>query len=1354
MISMKRVIWQIFILLCCGITLAGCNATPRRSDATESEFVRVTNKLSSTTINDIVEDRMGYIWVATDRGLNKYNGYDYHQYYHTSNPKSLVDNQVKALHCDSRGILWVGTVLGLCHYTKEDYFVGVDLGDNRTNYINAIHETSQGKIVVRTLSSFEVIEWRNGEANHHISYPLENPWCVTLSDSEGRIWVVDAENLQWWNPDNNTRSEVIPHKTSIYGAHISADGLLWLTSFDGNHRLYDTRRGEFIPTPKSLGNIRSNIKSISDYSDGCTLIYTDDLESWIYNPRTQECTPLVDENPTKHGPAGVLSASLVDSRGNVWYGSLEAGLSVQYAHTKQFDINPKLTQLLAHKSVVGIAEDSKGNIYFSTFKDGIWRWNMATNEIVRLTVEGEQKSVRAERIFIDGNDNIYLHYPFFTVKYRAGERNDLKINNYYITGGAKIYDMMCDSRGRVWGGTNIGSLILFGEGENEITPIAIEGLGRESGQTLSPEVIELADGRIMTISLIDGITLLDPETLAQTHISTDEALGDFFIPTALMQTSEGSVWIGTRGQGLLVFDPATNSVRAERRILCKEIMEIVESEAGDLWISTMEGLTHYDRSNDKFSNFYASNGTGGDQYNESVGLKTSKGTIIFGGTHGVTYFCPRSVNNQREANLYIEDLFINNQLQHSYNSRSLEKHISEADRVELWQREDVSISFSFAAIDYSEYPMLLYTYRMEGYEDEWVDVHTGRRAFYSNLPAGDYRFQVRVWNNDYSQIVDEKSIDVVVYPPLLLLPVMKWVVYPLIVILIILAVMYQFYRYRQNKYAVAQAILEKEQERRNNQMNMSFFVNISHEMRTPLTMIKGPLELLIADQSLSDENRQLVGIMSRNVNRLLRFLGQLMDISKIDNNQMRLEVGYSDVVNVINQMVDVFAINAEEKGITLSRTGLKDKFISLVNEDKIEKIISNLVTNALKFTPMGGRIDVAFDVISREAVEEKFALTAEDRSLSWIKLTVTDTGCGIPEDNLEKIFERYYQVEYKGTAKKNYGTGIGLYYSRCLAELHHGYIKAENRGDGSGARFTLVIPADDAAYTNDEHRYGKESKSADFVASIVEPSPMQMSVVDENRQRVLIVEDDTEMARFVKIVFANDYHVMSAYDADSAVAIMEQELPDLVVSDVVMPGSIDGYGLCRKLKADPHTCHIPVILLTAKTDVEAQVEGLDAGADAYVMKPFEPSYLLALVGSLFANRDRIRGLMGKTTHTNTISDEQISPYDKEFLDSLYELMEKELSNTELNITRMTEVLKIGRTRFYYKVKGLTGENPTVFFKTYKLNRAAELLSEEKFNISEVADMTGFSTLSHFSTSFKKQFGCSPSEWVAEHRKND
>lgn len=1349
---MKR--FLIFVALLYGFTLLGCTPNKEQSDAIDGRFVRITEKLSSHTVNDIIEDKLGYIWVATDRGLNKYNGYDYHNYFHTSNPHSLADNQVKTLLCDSRGIIWVGTVLGLCHYTKEDRFEQVTLMDPLSPYIQAIHETAEGRIVVQTNTQLEIYDWdqRKRTIVPRSSHKLETPFCRTFSDKQGRVWIIYPDRIEWHDFDKGTTSSATSLNSVVSQAYMHPNGILYMNMWDGTKMLYNTLTEEFLPTPKSFARLDGGIKAMMEYMGNRILIYTDDLRCIIFDPLSGECTPLERVEPTVKIPSGVLSTSLLDSKGNLWYGTYDQGLAVQYATAKQFNSNNTLLQTFANKSVTGMAEDSKGNIYISTYNGGLWRWNIGSDTISPLTVANKPAQMRPERIFIDSHDNIYINYPFVIAKHATGESNTLTFNNLYLIPSGMGYDLMEDASGRIWAGTNSGLLYILGNNPGETTEVHIEA-EHITTSMLSPEVATLADGRIVTISLGTGITLINPTTLQQTNIPTTNVLDDMFIPTALRVRSNGEVWIGTRGQGLLVFNPKDESVRLKEGIHCKEIMEIVEVESGDLWISTMEGLTHWDHTSDKFHNYFASNGTGGDQYNESVGLLTSQGALMFGGTHGITYFNPRSVSNQRTANLYIEDLYINNTLQNAYNSEALGEHITEVERIELRQGKDASVGFTYAAVEYSEYPMILYSYRMEGFEDEWIDARDSRRAFYSNLPAGKYRFAVRAWNNDYSQLVGEDSVAVIVRAHPLLSPVMKWGVYPILVFLALSATYQLIRRSKRQKEEMAKAIREKEQEHKVNDMNMSFFVNISHEMRTPLTMIKGPLELLAADEGLGEDNLKLLGMTTRNVNRLLRFIDQLMDMSKIDNNSMSLEVGYTDVVEVVNQISEVFEVNAADKGITLTKRGLGDSYITMANEDKIEKIISNLLSNAIKFTPTGGHIELEFDVISHSAATKLFPQAASVEITEWAKFSVSDTGVGVPADRLEKIFERYYQVRTEGDIVKNYGTGIGLFYSSCLVALHHGFIKAENRTDTRGTRFMFIIPTSDAAYKDDQHRYGIENRTKSVASPIVEPSPTSMTTDSEHRQTLLIVEDDTEMMRFVKTLFEKEYNIAVAYDADSATALLTEQLPDIIVSDVVMPGKMDGYALCRRIKEDLNTCHIPVVLLTAKTNVEAQVEGLDAGADAYVMKPFEPSYLLALVGSLLTNRDRLRGLLGTVTHTENIENEKMSPCDKEFLDSLYELMEKELSNTELNITRMTEVLKIGRTRFYYKVKGLTGENPNVFFKTYKLNRAAELLTEEQYNISEVADMTGFSTLSHFSTSFKKQFGCSPSEYIAS-RKNE
>lgn len=375
------------------------------------------------------------------------------------------------------------------------------------------------------------------------------------------------------------------------------------------------------------------------------------------------------------------------------------------------------------------------------------------------------------------------------------------------------------------------------------------------------------------------------------------------------------------------------------------------------------------------------------------------------------------------------------------------------------------------------------------------------------------------------------------------------------------------------------------------------------------------------------------------------------------------------------------------------------------------------------------------------------SLSVEDASTQWVKIAISDTGKGVPEDKLEKIFERYYQLNNQIKEYYNWGTGIGLYYSRCLVELHHGYIKAENRAEG-GAIFTFILPVSKLAYSLDERKPETEDQqSRDLPTPTEKEYAIELkSDAEKSKQKLLVIDDDTDIVHYLKALLSPHFEISYKFDSDSAFAALREIEPDLILCDVVMPGT-DGYTFSRKVKDTLSFSHIPIILVTAKATVENQVEGLNSGADAYVTKPFDPSYLLALINSQLSNRKKIQSLLGSTTKTEKIEKDILTPQDNNFMTELYNLMEKELSNSELNINRMTEVLKISRTKFYYKVKGLTGKNPGVFFKTYKLNRAAELLLEGNLNISEIADLTGFSTPSHFSVSFKKHFGVSPKNYI-------
>jgi DNA-binding response OmpR family regulator len=416
------------------------------------------------------------------------------------------------------------------------------------------------------------------------------------------------------------------------------------------------------------------------------------------------------------------------------------------------------------------------------------------------------------------------------------------------------------------------------------------------------------------------------------------------------------------------------------------------------------------------------------------------------------------------------------------------------------------------------------------------------------------------------------------------------------------------------------------------------------------------------------------------------------------------------------------------------------------DDDKLDKICFNLLSNALKFTPAGGKVEFSLDVISREETSHLFELSDKDVDSRYLKIVVKDSGSGIPGDKLEKIFERYYQLENTACGQYGWGTGIGLYFARALALLHHGYLKAGNRTTGPGATFTLVLPVSEMSYAEAEKDLMGAELNSPYKVRSVKYTGRLAELACEDRKKVLVVDDDADVIHYMKELLSPYYDVISRFNADSAYTLMKEEAVDVLISDVVMPGKT-GYELCRQIKENIQISHIPVILLTAKATVEDQVEGLGCGADAYVTKPFEPPYLLALIGSQLKNREKLRAMLGESTDMEHVEENVLSPQDNAFMTELYQLMEKELSNSELDVARMTEMLHISRTKFYYKVKGLTGENPSVFFKRYKLNRAAQLLSERKYNVSEIADMTGFSTLSHFSTSFKKQFGVSPSEYI-------
>ncbi len=1314
------------------------------------EFPVISGSISNQKITAIAEDAQGYIWLGSFRGLNKYNVHEYHQYFCTDDSLGIPDNQITNILLDSRKRLWIATVNGVCLYTNRDNFRWVPIQFSDKN-VQQLVEDKEGRIFCKTMTQLYVYNPDSRKIDGEVVNPdPENNFFLKCHiDAENNLWVLGSATLLCYNASTLQLKDSFVIEGSPYCSYLHTNEL-WLT---GNHTIsvFDTRMRCFKEVPEVIRRhpvlAQADINYIHPYAANCLLLNTSKDGMFCYNYVENVVIHQNENGFPFEVPRFSISSMFTDSQRNLWIGSVDQGYTVRYHYKKRFNTNNYLRLSLENKSVVSVAAGADQKLWIATLMDGVFVYDLESQQIHGIDIErlfsyNNQKAIYVNQIFVDDDNKVWMS---------ATNHEVLKCR--YVNGGLQVEERfsvhapMSISQGAdktIWIGTGSAFVYALRRGEKSFRAIKVF-----EGFTFIPGLLPRG-GELMMAAFQQPLKLIDTESEEVRDIVIPEedmiacVRRSVLIPTVLYEDSRGNIWMGTLSNGLMCYTPSTGRMRPVPGTACPDISGIEEDAQGHLWISTQYGLSKYDPTTERFTNYYTTDGIGGNQFYDRASCRMPDGTLVFGGTHGLTFFNPIDVPVKRSIPLLFEDLKVHNRFIRPQDLQTIDQHLSYRPDVHL-KHDQNSFSISFAALDYCEYERVHYHYKMEGFDKYWIDARNNREAYYANIPAGKYTFMVKITNSSNSIVEAESSVLVIISPA----PWRTWwaiCIYILLAIGLFLFFLRGMLRIRAEKEAARRAKLEKEQEQRVNLMNMSFFSNVSHEFRTPLTMITGPVTQLCNNPEIDGENKRLLCIVQRSVDRMLKLVNQLMDFNKLENDTLKLKVVRANIIACIQRQVDVFHVNAADKGIYLNTYGLEDTFLQWLDEDKVEKIFTNLLSNALKFTPEGGKINVYFDVISREKAGQLFELKEKDRDTQYVKISVANTGQSISDDQQEKIFERYYQIENQTEGRYNWGTGIGLYYARSLVELHHGYIKAGTPEGGNGALFTFILPVNDVSYTESERRMERSNQPEAFPllgeVGEKETEPIEGS---DRKKTILVAEDDTEVSYYLKTLLSPYYRVVNRFDANSALKAMQEELPDLVLSDVVMPDK-DGYWFCRKIKDDLQLCHVPVILVTAKATVRNQVEGLNCGADAYVAKPFDPAYLLALINSQLENREKVRNLLGKATQTDKIDENILSPHDNAFMTDLYRLMENELDNPELDIARMTEIMKISRTKFYYKVKGLTGENPSVFFKTYKLNRAAELISEGKYNVSEIADMTGFNTLSHFSRSFKKQFGVSPSEY--------
>lgn len=1058
-------------VLMCMLGLLACQQEDRQDgnrDKDEEHGLVVAQELSNSRVQAIEEDATGQLWVATFRGLNRYDGHEYHQYFCTDDSLGLPDNNVQGLLCDKQGRLWVATVNGVCRYTRKDNFERIPMQTGNKNARKLLMD-SKGRIFVYNGTEVMIYDEHHNIFLPHISRQMiEQAWGDFFIDASDDILLIGSDNLLIYDGDTFKQRIKLQHPegAGFYYFGLLENGLL-LSSGNGTLMLFDTKARQRVPiSPEMEARLLANgsaVQAACLLENNTILLNTSKNGLFELNLLAQTLRGEGDAGFTMPVPDAYVTHIFEDSRRNIWLGTYDKGIFANYYYKEKFGGSDNyLNRVIENSSVLAVAMDKQDNLWISTMLKGVFVYHTATQKAEEIMIEGlpagETKNA-INHIFCDRDGLLWLSTNNIVMKCQY-DGTRLHILGQWPVPMTMDFEQTDD--GTVWVSTASTYILGFHPGSNE--PEAKQAFNVD--YTFIPSLQKLSDGSMLIAAFYQNIMKMDPQTGKLTQLEIPDMKKcirrSVFIPTDMYQDEQGDVWIGTVSNGLLRYSPKTNTMTRIAGLSCSDVASIEEGHQGNLWISTMKGLNRLDLKTGRITSLYKADGLAGDEFMDRASCQLPNGSLVFGGTDGITMFNPADIDTLRIIPLRLCHLKIHNQLVHPTDGGPIEAMLDSCQEIRLHHDQN-SFSISFTALDFGEYERVHYYYKLDGFDSEWIDAGNSHSASYANLPSGHYTFRVRTTDSASDEgNSDERTINVIVEPA----PAYSWWAWLIYLILGGLLATYLYHNARRlvrARRAARQAQMEKEQEKRVNAMNMSFFANIAHEFRTPLTMIAGPVGQLAKSGSLDGEERSLLSIAQRSIQRMFKLVNQIMDFNKLENDTLRLSVEQIDVVKVMNDILDTFEFNAKEKGITIHRFGMEDKLLAWTDGDKLEKIVSNLLSNALKFTPRDGHIDVSLD-------------TTDDT----VEVTVADTGKGIPEEQQENIFKRYYQLDNQTKAIVNWGTGIGLYYSRRLAELHHGSLTAGNRKEGTGAVFTLIYPMTEQAYTAEERRPLEGDGVADY----------------------------------------------------------------------------------------------------------------------------------------------------------------------------------------------------------------------------------------------------------------------------------
>lgn len=1341
--AFKRLIFCIFYLW----LTQNSYSNPENYLPPKFQNYNLRDGLSNLSVHSICQDKFGYIWIGTASGLNRFNGYTFKHFFYNDHNVSLANNDISILHNLPDGNLFISARNTASIYNiKKEKFYEVSTPGSLINSVtnfgdNTYISNRNGGISYFNVSSLQI--------DPVTAIPKSNNIGTLTADSLTGVWGKSNTNsyIILYNPEQNyyEKYSLPQYFHSSPGGTMIKIGRDLLITNNRNFLLFNLDSKKLNDTAlilKNLSPIENNIFNfISQVERDIFWFGTKSNGLFIFNRKSGKISNFAKKLSNSSLNSRHIVCAYKDMDDNVWLGTFDRGLDVAFGRRKNFNDDLNLHEFTKDKFITSIASDRNGTFYIGTRLEGLHLYNKKNKVAKILSPEDsflKDKQIRS--LHVSGINELWTSCQSQLYIYNIANKSARKIELPKPNNG-----LVCihESKDKIFAGTDIRGILVFslnGELLDTITRF---------GKNIT-QIAEKENGNLVIIAHGKGIFEFNYHTGKSTNLnhSLNNALNsiDKDAITCFIDSKE-NLWIGNFRYGLYRINQQKDSLSIytmQDGLPSNDITAIVEDNFGNIWVSTAYGLSRINQ-DESITSYSYNEGLENIQFHQKAVMRDESGNLYFGGNFGLSFFNPKNILNVKphKTEVLLEALFVSNTpvLPDDPNG-ILSEHLACTKHITLSHKHE-TFSIEFKGIDYVAPEKVKYAYKLEGFNEHWNYIGSRTIASFSNLKRGKYVFMVKAQNNNgqWSEKPTTLTIHIKPSPWLTTAAILG---YLFIIVLLTYGTFKTILRAKLYKREAEIEHSERMREKDISSMKLRFFTNISHELRTPITLINGNIDFLLDELKQMDIVLNSASKLKYSTNKLLKLIDQILSFRKLENDALDLNLRDEEIVGISKDIIGSFQYTGKNKDIHFELKTFKDSIHLPLDKDKYEKIMNNLLSNALKFSHANGTIKIIIEKISNGKIGKDFEFLNND--FEYLKICVIDNGKGISEKTLPFVFDRYVQGKEHADKPDYSGTGIGLNFTKRLVDLHKGGIDVESITNKETC-FYFVIPFSRKAYGIPEIQEAEENTDG------IEKPHLAISptVIGDRNKTVLLAEDDTELNEFISRALSKHYKVLSSVDGKEAFLLAQEHLPDIIISDLMMP-NVNGLELCKLVREDKIISHTPLILLTAKAEDSSRIAGFDYGADEYLTKPFDLKVLLSRTQNLINQRTNLQAYY-KNTLPAVENDVQVNNFELAFMKKANLYIEENYQQANFNINQLANMMNMSRTSFYRKFTSIAKVPPKDFLTNFRISKAIELIEKGQEGIGDISYLCGFTNQSLFSIAFKKNKGVSPLQYKKSIQNN-